>query len=741
MSIPGYSDIAVTDEMGNFVLPAHAADGQIVQLRAQNGRLTADVSVPAGNKGVELVVRWTGHGNLAIKERSRLVVGLARPSTRRLHFLDVVFLMGLWLCLTSRMLWAEAGVLVVHVKDVQRRPISGVQIGVEGDGGSAIAMDDGKARIALAKDTEEKSWVSLQILKSPPGKDYVIVSPWDYRTLIPSFENESENFVEVVVVQRGDRAALESGTVLAAAAAQINKANAPTAGKQALQQDPKATLTAVAKRYGLTPDDLDRAIRAWGAQASDPYEAGLVALYERNYPKASTQLASSLQEREEKLGADRKAVADAAFFLGLSLYGEGKYGDSVTAYQRSLQLRPDDSTTLNNLAASLNYAGDYTAAESLYRRALAINEKAKGPDHPDVAKNLNNLAALLVAKGDYKAAEPLFRSALAIDETALGPDHPDVASDVHNLAALLEAKGDYGAAEPLARRALAIDEKALGPDHPDLAPVLNSLAVVLYARGDYGAAEPLVRRALAIDEKALGPDHPDVAKNLNNLARLLAMKGEYSAAEQLYRRALAIDEKALGPDHPEVARDMHNLSGMLYDKGDYVAAEPLARRALAIDEKVLGPDHPDMALVLNNLAALLKHSGDYQAAEPLYRRALAIDEKVLGPDRPEVATDLLNLAALLEAKGDYGAAEPLARRALAIDEKALGPDHPAVATDLNNLASLLQARGDYAAAESLYRRALAIDEKALGQNHPFTQRLRNSLQSLDSKDAAEKQQK
>ena len=211
MSIPGYSDIAVTDEMGNFVLPAHAADGQIVQLRAQNGRLTADVSVPAGNKGVELVVRWTGHGNLAIKERSRLVVGLARPSTRRLHFLDVVFLMGLWLCLTSRMLWAEAGVLVVHVKDVQRRPISGVQIGVEGDGGSAIAMDDGKARIALAKDTEEKSWVSLQILKSPPGKDYVIVSPWDYRTLIPSFENESENFVEVVVVQRGDRAALESG--------------------------------------------------------------------------------------------------------------------------------------------------------------------------------------------------------------------------------------------------------------------------------------------------------------------------------------------------------------------------------------------------------------------------------------------------------------------------------------------------------------------------------------------------
>jgi len=69
-----------------------------------------------------------------------------------------------------------------------------------------------------------------------------MVSPWDYRTVVPSFENESENFVEVVVVQRGDRAALESGTVLAAATAQINKANAPeTANKRALQEDPKAT--------------------------------------------------------------------------------------------------------------------------------------------------------------------------------------------------------------------------------------------------------------------------------------------------------------------------------------------------------------------------------------------------------------------------------------------------------------------------------------------------------------------
>jgi hypothetical protein len=124
-------------------------------------------------------------------------------------------------------LWAETGVLVVNVQDEHRQPIFGVQIGVEGDGGSAVTDDHGKARIRLAPQNKQKDWVSLEILKSPPGKDLVMVSPWDSWISVPSFENESENFVTVVVVEFRDRAALEDGSVLAALTAKINKPNAP----------------------------------------------------------------------------------------------------------------------------------------------------------------------------------------------------------------------------------------------------------------------------------------------------------------------------------------------------------------------------------------------------------------------------------------------------------------------------------------------------------------------------------
>ncbi len=564
------------------------------------------------------------------------------------------------LCLACPIARAETGILVLHVEDKDGRPVVGLEIGVKGDGGSAITDRKGQARVPLAPQTKENSSVSLLIVKPPAGRDLVMVSPWDSQARVPPFQNESGNFVGVVVVQRGDLEALKSGTVLKAAVQQINKANAPkSADRLAAPENPKANLEAVAKQYGLSPEDLDKAIKAWGTKTTDPYDAGLAALYERNYSRATVDLQDSLNQREEKLAsdqaADQKAVADAAFFLGSSLHEQGKYKESAVALQRCLQIRPDDATVLNNTALSLDEAGDYAAAEPLFRRALAINEKALGPDHPEVAANLNNLAMLLSAKGDYAGAEPLYRRALAIDERALGPDHPNLAPPLNNLAALLYAKGDYAGAEPLYRRALAIDEKALGPDHPGVATDLNNLAELLRTQGDYAGAEPLMRRALAIDEKALGPDHPQVAINLNNLAELLYNKGDYAAAEPLFRSALAIDEKALGPDHPQVATNLDNLALLLYAKGDYAAAEPLYRRALAIDEKALGPDHPQVATNLNNLALLLYAEGDYAVAEPLYRRALAICEKALGPDHPHTRLVQKNLDDLLQKSAQAAA--------------------------------------------------------------------------------------
>src|SRR5271157_1049177 len=144
------------------------------------------------------------------------------------------------------------------------------------------------------------------------------------------------------------------------------------------------------------------------------------ALYEPNHSKATVDPQDPLKQREGKLTSDQKTEAEATCSLGQSLYQQGKYKESAAAYQRCLQIRPDDPAALNGTARSLMQAGDYSGAEPLFRRALAIDEKALGPDHPDVARDLNNLAMLLYARGDYAGAEPLMRRVLAINEKTLG---------------------------------------------------------------------------------------------------------------------------------------------------------------------------------------------------------------------------------------------------------------------------------------------------------------------------------
>jgi tetratricopeptide (TPR) repeat protein len=86
-----------------------------------------------------------------------------------------------------------------------------------------------------------------------------------------------------------------------------------------------------------------------------------------------------------------------------------------------------------------------------------------GLEHPNVALSLNNLAALYRKQGRYVEAELLFKRSLAIREKALGLDHPAVAESLNSLAALYKEQGRYAEAEPLYKRALAILEKTIGP--------------------------------------------------------------------------------------------------------------------------------------------------------------------------------------------------------------------------------------------------------------------------------------
>ncbi len=65
-----------------------------------------------------------------------------------------------------------------------------------------------------------------------------------------------------------------------------------------------------------------------------------------------------------------------------------------------------------------------------------------------------------------KILTPILRRALALREKALGPDHPDVAHSLYDVGELYQAQGRTSEAERLYVRAQAILERTGGPRDP-----------------------------------------------------------------------------------------------------------------------------------------------------------------------------------------------------------------------------------------------------------------------------------
>ena len=80
--------------------------------------------------------------------------------------------------------------------------------------------------------------------------------------------------------------------------------------------------------------------------------------------------------------------------LGLALYHQKKYPESVAAYKKAIVLNPKSQIAYNGLGAALYGAGSIDQAVAAYRQALDIS--------PRYVDAMNNLGAALDAPGQVR---------------------------------------------------------------------------------------------------------------------------------------------------------------------------------------------------------------------------------------------------------------------------------------------------------------------------------------------------
>lgn len=266
----------------------------------------------------------------------------------------------------------------------------------------------------------------------------------------------------------------------------------------------------------------------------------------------------------------------ALHLLGVIAYQTGNNDMAVELITKALAVEPNYAEAHSNLGNALRELGRPEDALASYSQALAIR--------PDYAEAHINLGLALQDLGKPEEAAASYHQALAV--------RPDLAEAHYNLGLALQDLGKLEDAAASYNKAISL--------RPDFAEAHNNLGLVLQDLGKLEDAVASYHQALAA--------RPDYAEAHNNLGNAFRDLGKREDALASYQQALAI--------RPDFAEAHNNLGLAFQDLGRREEALDSYHQALAIK--------PDYAEAHNNLGNALKNMGRLEDAVASYNKAISL---------------------------------------------------------------------------------------------------------------------
>ncbi len=372
----------------------------------------------------------------------------------------------------------------------------------------------------------------------------------------------------------------------------------------------------------------DPAIRARVADLQKQIAAA-AALGEAGKYSDDVRAADPIVAQAEAIGyrpLEAKALynaADAEALNGDSKAAERKFVEAALAADAGR----DDLTAAQAWTQLVTLVGFEEARYDdglVWARYAQARLERLGGDPRTEARLLIGIGAIYIEQGKPELALPAHERALALQEKALGPDSNEVSGTLLHLGYDHFARGELDLALAAYQRSLDIRAKTVGTAHPTYATTLINIGNVAYRRRDYAQAAADYQRALAIQERALGPDHPALAATLNNLSNVYSDAKDFDRAAAALKRAIAIDGHTRGFDHPTMAMPIDNLGDVYIEQGKAELALAQYRQALAILTKADGAENPALALPLGKIGEVYVRTGRPREAVPWLERALAL---------------------------------------------------------------------------------------------------------------------
>jgi serine/threonine protein kinase/tetratricopeptide (TPR) repeat protein len=394
------------------------------------------------------------------------------------------------------------------------------------------------------------------------------------------------------------------------------------------------------------------------------YDQGLQQARQGNYADAAKQFQGALHEDSgfalayskmsqsySQLGQDDEAeqAAQKAVSLSAQLSPQEKYlvqanydsilkdyPKAIDAYQNLVNVSPDNSDYLFDLATAYEKTANYDKAKELFARVAELDPKR--------IEALLALGRVKIESGDTQGGiENLTKAqSLAIE---LGDDA--------ERAQVLQAMGVAYFSIPRYDEALKSLQESLEIKQrlnmkKGIAESLDMMASIQDVTGKSDQALKNYTKALSI-MRDLG-DKQGTGDVLGDLGAFQQEHGKYDEALKLFKESLQIQMET----HNEASQGLvlSNIGNAYLSKGDFDNARTYFTESLDVRQKLKVPG--DIADTLHNLAETSTKTGQFDQALEQYLKAMQLRRD--SGDQKSAALESSGMGAVFAYQGRYGAA-------------------------------------------------------------------------------------
>ncbi|MBV6521212.1 MAG: Serine/threonine-protein kinase PknD [Gemmatimonadaceae bacterium] len=224
---------------------------------------------------------------------------------------------------------------------------------------------------------------------------------------------------------------------------------------------------------------------------------------------------------------------------------------TVDRHRRSPQRNPGElATALDNLARMVEQQGRLDEAMQIKLESIAIRRSTTDSASLEAFPySLNNVAVSYQYRGEFAKADSLVREALGVEARVHGKTSPNYGDLLRTLASIRDESGKGEEADSLIRESLRVLRASLGPNHANYLRSLNMHAMLRYGANDLHEAVAAAREVTAAIGNGLPEGDQTAAIALQVLGLALDSLGQHFAADSALRRSQALREKYLPPDH------------------------------------------------------------------------------------------------------------------------------------------------------------------------------------------------